>query len=78
MKTRNQNSRATAEARAESAALRSRVKRSMENAQQEEVFHEFLMLLWANGGKMPYGAVNKLVRPYNAYGFKAVTKKIIL
>ncbi len=47
----------------------------MENAQQEEVFREFLMLLWANGVKMPYGAVNKLVRPYNAYGFKAVTKK---
>ncbi len=54
MKTRNQHSRATAEARVESAALRSRVKRSMENAQQEEAFREFLKLLGANGGKIPY------------------------
>ena len=47
----------------------------MENAQQEEAFCEFLKLLGANGGKMPYGAVDKLVRSYNANGFKAVTKK---
>jgi hypothetical protein len=50
----------------------------MENAQQEEAFREFLKLLGVNGGKMPYGAVNKLVHSYNANGFKAVTKKYIL
>jgi hypothetical protein len=41
----------------------------MENAPQEEAFHEFLKSLGANGGKMPYGVVNKLVCSYNAKCF---------
>ncbi len=68
-------SRPTAEIRAENAARRDRVQRCMDNAQQEEAFREFLKLLGAHGGKMPYGAVDKLVHSYHLNGYKAVNKK---
>ncbi len=51
----------------ENAALRNRVKKSYEKAQQEEALKELLQLIGANGGKAPYGAVDN--------GFKAVTRQ---
>jgi hypothetical protein len=36
---------------------------------------ESLNLLGANGGKVPYGAVGKLIKSYHANGYKAVTRK---
>jgi hypothetical protein len=44
---------------------RSRVQKSIEKsidkAQQEEAFQELIKLIGFNGGKVPYGLVNKLV-----------------
>ena len=45
----------------ENAARKCRVKKSIEKAQQEEAFKEFVAIIGANGGKIPYGAVDKLV-----------------
>ncbi len=53
--TRSANARPCHEERLENAALRSRVKKSYEKAQQEEAFKELLKLIGANGGKLPYG-----------------------
>ncbi len=66
-------SRPTAEIRVENAARRDQVNRCIDNnAQQEEAFHGFLKLLGAHGGKMPYGAVDKLVRSYHFNSSKAI------
>ena len=46
----------------ENAALRSRVKKSYEKAQQEEAFKELLKLIGANGGKLPCGSMDKLIK----------------
>ena len=48
--------------RLENAALRNRVKKSYEKAQQEESLKELLQLIGANGGKAPYGAIDNLVK----------------
>ena len=61
--------------RHKNAAQKSRVKKSIEKAQQEEAFKEFLVLLGANGGNVPYGAVDKLVKSYHENGFKGVTRQ---
>ena len=61
--------------RRENAAQKSRVKKSIEKVQQEEAFKEFLVLLGANGGNAPYGAVDKLVKAYHKNGFKGVTRQ---
>jgi hypothetical protein len=53
------------------------VQKCIDNAQQEEAFQEFLNLLGANGGKVPYGAVNLLVKSYHLNGDKAVTGKYL-
>jgi hypothetical protein len=50
--------------RLENAELRNRVKRDHEKAQQEEAFKVLLQIIGANGGKIPYGAVNKLLKKY--------------
>jgi hypothetical protein len=47
----------------------------LEKAQQEEAFKELLKLIGANGGKIPCGSVEKLVKTYNNNGFKAVTRQ---
>jgi len=70
--TRN-NKRPPPEARIENAARRVWMKKCLEKAQQEEAFRELLEIIGANGGKIPYGAVNKLVKTYHSNGFKAVT-----
>ena len=44
------------------AELRNRVKIGYEQAQIEEALKELLQLIGANGGKVPYGAVNKLIK----------------
>ncbi len=75
MKTRLSRTQPTAEQRAEDAARRNRVQKSIMNAQQEEAFGEFLNLLGCNGGKPPYGAVKKLIKSYHVNGYKAVTRK---
>ncbi len=61
--------------RLENAARRSQVKKSIEKAQQEEAFKEMVKIIGNNGGKMPYGEVDKLVKNYNKNGFKAVTRQ---
>jgi hypothetical protein len=57
----------------ENAALRNHVLKVYEKAQQEEDFKELLQIIGANGGKIPYGAVNKLLKKYKTIGFKAIT-----
>jgi len=74
-KTRSTNARPGREERLESAALRSRMKKGYEKAQQEEAFKELLFMIGANGGKLPYGAMDKLIKKYQANGFKAVTRQ---
>jgi len=74
VKTRAENKRPSPEMREENAARRVRMKRCLEKAQQEEAFRELLILIGANGGKIPYGGVDKLVKTYNKNGFKAVTR----
>ena len=61
--------------RVENAARKCRVNKSIEKAQQEEAFKEFVALIGANGGKVPYGAVDKLVKAYHKNGFKGVTRQ---
>jgi hypothetical protein len=51
-----------------------RIKKCLEKVQQEEAFQELLAIMGANGGKIPYGAVDKLVKTYHSNGFKAVTR----
>ncbi len=72
--TRSANARPGREERLENAALRSQVKKSYEKAQQEEAFKELLKLIGANGGKLPYGSMDKLIKKYKDNGFKAVTR----
>lgn len=50
------------------------MKKCLKKAQQEEALQELLMIMGANGGKIPYGAVDKLVKNYHSNGFKAVTR----
>jgi hypothetical protein len=61
-KTRSANARPDREERLENAALRSRVKSSYEKAQQEEALKELLKIMGANGGKLAYGDMDKLVK----------------
>jgi hypothetical protein len=51
-----------------------RMKQSYGRAQQEEAFKELLKLMGANGGKVPYGAMDKLIKTFNKNGFTAVTR----
>jgi hypothetical protein len=53
--------------------LRNRVKKGYEKAQQEEAFKELLQIIGANGGKIPYGAVNKLLKKCKSNGFNVVS-----
>ncbi len=50
-----------------------RMKQSYGRAQQQEAFKELLKLMGANGGKLLYGAMDKLVKTFNKNGFTAVT-----
>ena len=63
------------EQRLENAALRSRVRKSIEKAQQEEAFKELIKAMASNGGKADYGAIKKIVKAYQSNGFKAVTRQ---
>jgi len=74
-KTRLSAARPDRGERLENAARRSRVKKSIEKAQQEEAFKEMLQIIGKNGGKMPYGEVDRIVKSYNKNGFKAVTRQ---
>ena len=51
-----------------------RMTQSYNRVQQEEAFRELLKLLGANGGKLPYGAMEKLVKTYNKNDFTAVNR----
>jgi hypothetical protein len=51
------------------------MKRGYEKAQQEEAFKELLTVIGAHGGKLPYGAMDKLVKKYQGNGYKAVTRQ---
>jgi len=75
VKTRLSTARPNREERLENAARRCRVKKSIEKAQQEEALKELLKIMANNGGKVPYGEVDKLVKNYNSNGFKAVTRQ---
>jgi hypothetical protein len=74
-RTRFSSARPDCEERLHNAARRSRVKKSIEKAQQEEAFKELIGLMGANGGKVPYGGLDKIVKTYNQNGFKAVTRQ---
>jgi hypothetical protein len=74
MVTTRNNKRPPPEARTENVARRVRMKKCLEKAQQEEAFRELLAIMGANGGKVPCGAVDKLVKIYQKNGFKAVTR----
>jgi hypothetical protein len=74
VKTRLSTARPNREERLENAARRCRVKKSIEKAQQEEALKELLKIMANNGGKVPYGKVDKLVKNYNSNGFKAITR----
>ena len=74
-KTRLSAARPDRGERIENAARRCRGKKSIEMAQQEEAFKEMVKIIGNNGGKMPYGEVDKLVKNYNKNGFKAVTRQ---
>jgi len=50
------------------------LKGEIEKAQQEEAFRELLQIIGANGGKVPYRAIDKLVKTYHSKGFKSVTR----
>jgi hypothetical protein len=63
------------EQRLENAALRSRVRKSIEKAQQEEAFKELIKAMASNGGKANYGAIKKIGKAYQSNGFKAVTRQ---
>jgi hypothetical protein len=76
MTTRKSSRKAAAASeRVENAACKCRVKKSIEKAQQDEAFKEFVALIGANCGKVPYGAVDNLVKVYHKNGFKGVTRK---
>ena len=62
VKTRLSTARPNREERLENAARRCRVKKSIEKAQQEEALKELLKIMANNGGKVPYGEVDKLVK----------------
>ncbi len=62
VKTRLSTARPYHEERLENAAQRCRVKKSIEKAQQEEALKELLKIMANNGGKVPYGEVDKLVK----------------
>ncbi len=74
-KTRQATARPNKEERLENAARRSRIRKSMEKAQQEEALKELIRTMGKNGGKAPYGTVDKIVKTYNSKGFKAITRQ---
>jgi hypothetical protein len=55
--------------------LRNCVKKGYEKAQQEEAFKELLQIIGASGGKIPYVAVNKLLKKFKSNGFNAVSRQ---
>jgi hypothetical protein len=75
VKTRLSAARPNREERLENAARRCRVRKSIDKAQQEEAFKELVRAMANNGGKVAYGEVDKIVKAYNANGFKAVTRQ---
>jgi hypothetical protein len=42
---------------------------SIEKAQQEETFKELISIIGINGGKVPYGGLDKIVKTYNQKWF---------
>ena len=75
VKTRLSAAHPNQEERLENAARRCHVKKSIEKAQQEEAFKELIRAMANNGGKAAYGEVDKIVKAYNANGFKAITRQ---
>jgi hypothetical protein len=73
--TRLAKARPSSYERLENAALRNQVKKGYEKAQQQEAFKELLITIGANGGKLPYGPMDKIVKKYQGNGFKAVTRQ---
>jgi len=74
-KTRSANARPAPAECLENTALRDRMKKGYAKAQQEEAFKELQFAIGANGGKLPYGAMDKLVKKYQSNGYKAVTRQ---
>ena len=61
-KTRQATVRPNRHERLENAAWRSRVRKSIEKAQQEEALKELIKAMGKNGAKAPYGKVNNTVK----------------
>jgi hypothetical protein len=74
-KTRSANARPAPAECLENTALRNRMKKGYAKAQQEEAFKELQFAIGANGGKLSYGAMDKLVKGYQNNGYKAVTRQ---
>jgi hypothetical protein len=70
VRTRLSSARTDREERLQNVAQRSHVK-----TQQQEAFKELISMIGANGGKVPYGGLDKMVKAYNQNGFKAVIRQ---
>jgi hypothetical protein len=42
---------------------------------KSKLVKELLKIMTNNGGKVPYGEVDKLLKKYNSTGFKAITRQ---
>jgi hypothetical protein len=47
----------------------------MRKLSREEAFKRLLIIIGVNGGKLPYGAMDKLVKIYQGNVFKAMTRQ---
>jgi hypothetical protein len=75
VKTRLSAARPNREEHLENAARRCCIRKSIDKAQQEEAFKELVKAMANNGGKGAYGEVDKIVKAYNANGFKAIHRQ---
>ena len=62
-------------AKTRQATARPNKEERLENAARREALKELIKTMGKNGGKAPYGAVDKIVKTYNSNGFKAVTRQ---
>jgi hypothetical protein len=74
-KTRQAATRPNKEELLENVAWWSSIRSSMEKARQKEALKELIKMMEKNGGKAPYGTVDKIVKTYNSKGFKAITRQ---
>jgi hypothetical protein len=74
-KTRQAATRPNKQELLENMAWWSSIRSSMEKARQEEALKKLIKMMEKNGGKAPYGTVDKIVKTNNSNGFKAITRQ---